>query len=144
MREYEDLMAPDEDGVCSPGIEGCPVDGSDEEGVVNEPEATPQPPYIDAPGIWSPDPPPFSRRWWHGYANVEVHPTAGKIVRWERVDEQANSTAADVLRQPEAFKLGEWLAHLPTDKDRAKYFEIKQVSITPSTRDSSYLQANII
>jgi hypothetical protein len=104
-------------------------ENNDEEGNVDTADHAPRLPCVDEPGIWSPDPPPFSRRQHHGYATVEVHPTAARVIRWEYVDERSEPSAADILRQREAFKLGEWLARLPiSDRERARYFEIKRVS----------------
>lgn len=76
----------------------------------------------DVPNNPIPDPPQLTRRRQHGYATVEVHKTAARVIRWEYVDPDDHPSPADVLKQQEWFKLGEWLASLPiSDNQRAAY-----------------------
>jgi hypothetical protein len=74
----------------------------------------------------------------HGYAMIEVHKNAARVIRWEVVDEPCHDPSPeDMLQQKELFQLGEWLATIPiSDRDRARYFEIERVSLKPSNRYS--------
>lgn len=76
-----------------------------------------------------PEAPRFTRRQQHGFAMVEVHKTAARVIRWEFVDEPHEPSPADILKQREWFRLGEWLGSLPiSDNQRAEYFEMERVS----------------
>lgn len=88
---------------------------------VHEPQNMPHDPLPEVPQL--------IRRRQHGYAMVEVHKTAARVIRWEFVDEEHEPGPADMLRQREWFQLGEWLARLPiSDGQRAAYFEMERVS----------------
>lgn len=88
-------------------------------------------PAEDLPHDLPPDAPRLARRRQHGYATVEVHENRARVIRWEYDDDvEAQPSPADILRQHEWFELGEWLAGLDvSDSERARYFEMKRVSI---------------
>lgn len=71
----------------------------------------------------------------HGYASIEVHGGAAKVVRWEYLDDKGAGMQPgpeSVLRQKEWFELAEWLATMPiNNRERARYFEMERVSLLP-------------
>lgn len=74
--------------------------------------------------------PQFTRRRQHGYATVVAYKDSARVIRWEYVDEEHHPSPADILKQREWFKLGEWLAKLAiSDSEHAAYFEMKRVSL---------------
>jgi hypothetical protein len=69
----------------------------------------------------------------YGYATVEEHPTAGKVLRYEPVApesrQRGNRTTEKLSEEKELFELAEWLANIScTDRERQKYFKFKAVS----------------
>ncbi|KAF8607472.1 hypothetical protein BDV93DRAFT_553167 [Ceratobasidium sp. AG-I] len=102
------------------------------------PDAPPSPPPLASPSP-SPSPPPPAppsppppqevRPRKHGYATVEVHPDAARIIRWEYADEagpEREPNPADALQQKQLFQVCEWLMHLPiSNAKRAEYFNLE-------------------
>lgn len=69
-----------------------------------------------------------NRRKRHGYAAVEIHKGAARVIRWE-VNETRETTPEQSEQQRRLFRLGEWLSKQPiSDQARAKYFDIERVS----------------
>lgn len=64
----------------------------------------------------------------HGYAAVEIHKDAARVIRWE-VETSEEISAEASARQKRLFRLGEWLSKQPiSDQARAEYFDIERVS----------------
>ncbi|QRW09327.1 leucine-tRNA ligase [Ceratobasidium sp. AG-Ba] len=66
--------------------------------------------------------PPNTRRT-YGYATVETHPNAARVLRY--LTPEPVVLLDNPLNQPRLFETGEWLCELPvSNADRARYFEI--------------------
>lgn len=95
------------------------------------PSPPPPPPSLPPPSPPPPPPPPIAGPKRHGYAAIEVHNKAARVLRWEYVDteESVEPSPADILRQKEIFEVAEWLARCPiSDELRAEYFQFELVS----------------
>ncbi|KAG8711569.1 hypothetical protein FRC08_015732 [Ceratobasidium sp. 394] len=97
-------------------VEVHPGYGPEQASQPNTPEPSPQPGVSSVP-----------RR--HGYATVEVHEHAARVIRWEYLDDEpAKPDTGDALRQRELFLVAEWLARLPiSDHLRAEYLSLEMV-----------------
>lgn len=64
----------------------------------------------------------------HGYAAIEVHKGAARIICWETI-ETREPAPKQSEQQRRLFRLGEWLSKQPiSDQARAEYFDIERVS----------------
>jgi hypothetical protein len=64
----------------------------------------------------------------HGYAAVEIHKGAARIIRWE-VEDSREPSPEQSDNQRRLFRLGEWLSKQPiSNQARAEYFDIERVS----------------
>lgn len=86
----------------------------------------PKPTLDPAEPAQAPNPPNTRRR--HGYAAVEIHQGAARVIRWE-VEDPVEISAEQLAQQRRLFRLGEWLSKQPiSDQARAEYFDIERVS----------------
>ncbi|KAG8692783.1 hypothetical protein FRC09_010960, partial [Ceratobasidium sp. 395] len=61
----------------------------------------------------------------HGYATIETHADAGRVLRWERA--RQFTIFDNPLEEPSSFETGEWLCQLPiSNADRDRYFLIER------------------
>jgi hypothetical protein len=91
----------------------------------DRPKPSERPTPNERPGETTGRPSPRRR---HGYAAVEIHQGAARVIRWE-VEEEREPSAEQSERQRRLFRLGEWLAKQPiSDQARAEYFDIERVS----------------
>lgn len=91
------------------------------------PEVRPRPTLNPTEGAKQPTSEPHARRR-HGYAAVEVHNGAARVIRWE-IEEPNGGTTELSEEQKRLFRLGEWLSKQPiSDQARAEYFDIERVS----------------
>ena len=109
--------------------------------VQDEPNPPPTPPppqvrYSPVPSVGETDNGPNPRaplhQKRHGYATIEVHQGAARVLRWENIDDGENEQPLPeaIFRQKEWFELAEWLATLPINNtERARYFELERVSL---------------
>lgn len=78
------------------------------------------------PGQAAGEPHPQRR---HGYAAVEIHQGAARVIRWEVEEEPQEPSPEQSAQQRRLFRLGEWLSKQPiSDQARAEYFDIERVS----------------
>ncbi|KAG9084408.1 hypothetical protein FRC06_004093 [Ceratobasidium sp. 370] len=60
-----------------------------------------------------------------GSAQVECHPTGGRVKRWVTVEEVEDEGEAEILRNKAIFMLGEWLGRVGiSNKDRDDFFKL--------------------
>ncbi|KAF8594474.1 hypothetical protein BDV93DRAFT_565392 [Ceratobasidium sp. AG-I] len=63
----------------------------------------------------------------HGYAAVEVHQGAARVIRWE-LENPRETSPKQFNNQKRLFCLGEWLSRQPiSDQARAEYFDIERL-----------------
>lgn len=121
--EFKDNTAMELDEVAD-----NPIDQNrDDNGHRTARERRPQPPLNpnNRPEQDASQPSPPKR---HGYAAVEIHKGAARVIRWEREDPRETSPE-QVKDQRRLFRLGEWLSKQPiSDQARAEYFDIERVS----------------
>ncbi|KAG8724800.1 hypothetical protein FRC09_013986 [Ceratobasidium sp. 395] len=77
----------------------------------------------EAPSNSIPDQPAPRKK--HGYATIETHPNAARVLRWEAP--RVFAILDNPLEQPSSFETGEWLCELPiSNADRDRYFMIER------------------
>ncbi|KAG8714425.1 hypothetical protein FRC09_017655 [Ceratobasidium sp. 395] len=70
----------------------------------------------------------------HSWIHEEAHtdPTAGGVLRWERLEDQSSPQYNPIWERKEIFEKGEWLGNVHvSDSDRDAYFKQKKDPIIP-------------
>jgi hypothetical protein len=79
----------------------------------------------ERPGEVAGQPSPCRR---HGFAAVEIHQGAARVIRWE-LEKETEPSVEHSENQRWLFRLGEWLSKQPiSDQAHAEYFDIERVS----------------